>query len=284
VSEPRVDFRVRLPLELRPVGTVGAALAQGYDAVLGMGSTHHRTTEQLREDLREAGVSHAVVHAEYEEGDVADALNEAVASLCASSDALSGFGTVSLDALSTSRMVRQVREVARLGLRGINLQPAFFGRAIDEAPLFAVYAAAEEEGLVVAVHTGVNYDRRHTMDGEQPVRLDRVASQFESLRLVACHAGWPWTGEMAAVARRHPHVYVDFGAVAPKYVGRPGTGWDPLFSLLDNVLAEQVLFASDWPALSPARLVTEWKALALKDSTLEGLLGGNARRLLSWPT
>jgi predicted TIM-barrel fold metal-dependent hydrolase len=280
---PVVDFRVRLPHDRRPAVEVPASLSEGYDAVLGMGSTYDKTTADLDRELTTAGVTHAVVHAEYELGDVADALNETTAMVCADDASRIGFGTVSLDAHSASRMVRQVRRVEALGLRGINLQPSFFGRAIDDPLLYAVYAAAEEAGLVVAVHTGVNYSRAHPIDGEQPVRLDRIACAFESLRLVACHAAWPWTAELAAVARRHPQVYVEFGGVAPKYVNRPGTGWEPLRSLMDNVLADQVLFASDWPALTPQRCLQEWRESDLKPTTLARLCGGNAQRLLAWP-
>jgi predicted TIM-barrel fold metal-dependent hydrolase len=262
---------------------VPAPLREGYDAVLGLGSTYDKSTADLDADLTAAGVTHAVVHAEYELGDVADALNDATAALCENDVTRIGFGTVSLDAYSASRMVRQVRRVAELGLGGINLQPSFFGRAIDDPVLYAVYAAAEESGLVVAIHTGVNYSRAHPMDGEQPVRLDRIACAFESLRLVACHAAWPWTAELAAVARRHPQVYVEFGGVAPKYVDRAGTGWDPLRSLMDNVLSDQVLFASDWPALTPQRCLEEWRATGLKPATLARLCGANAQRLLAWP-
>ena len=39
---------------------------------------------------------------------------------------------------------------------------------------------------------------------------------------------WPWVTEMVAVAWKHPNVYIEIGAVSPKYIGTPGTGWEPL--------------------------------------------------------
>ena len=59
-----------------------------------------------------------------------------------------------------------------------------------------------------------------------------------------------------------------FGELAPRYVGRPGTGWDPLFGMMDNLLARQVLFASEWPVFPMSQAVAEWKAAGLKQSTL----------------
>ena len=172
------------------------------------------------------------------------------------------------------------RRCAALGLRGVNVQPAFFGSRIDAHELFAVYGACNELGLVVAVHTGVNYDRNSPMESEHPLMLDRVAVAFPELRLVACHAAWPWTAELAAVARRHPTVYFDFGGMAPRYLARPGGGWAPLVSLMDNLLSGQALFATDWPVFDHRRAIDEWAAMEMKPRTRAALMGANAAELL----
>jgi len=275
-----VDFRVRLPTELRPHLDVPQTFASGYDRVLGMAATYGRSLAELRSDLSEAGVEMAVVHAEYEFGDVAAELTEAVAALVADDPALIGFGTVPLDARTVRPMVREVARCSTLALRGINLQPAFFDRSIDDRELYPIYAAAEEAGLVVAVHTGIHYSRSHRLDREQPLRLDRVACDFPDLRLVACHAAWPWTAELAAVARRHPTVYLDVGAVRPRYVVEGDAGWVPLRRMMDTILRDQVLFASDWPAQSPVRALPEWAASGLRAESWTAFSGANARHLL----
>jgi uncharacterized protein len=78
-----IDFRVRLPAELRPAAEPPPEHTEQYDAVLNVSATRDRTLTQLRADMAEAGVDRAVVHAEYEFGDPADELNEAVARLVA---------------------------------------------------------------------------------------------------------------------------------------------------------------------------------------------------------
>jgi predicted TIM-barrel fold metal-dependent hydrolase len=275
-----VDFRVRLPVELRPSAEVPESFATGYGRVLGMGQTHDRTLEDLRGELRDAGVDLAVVHAEYEHGAVAAQLNEAVAQLVAREPSMVGFGTVPLDSRSVRPMVREVTRCPELGLLGINLQPAFFDRCTDDRELYPVYARAEELGLVVALHTGIHYSRDHRLDREQPLRIDSVACDFPDLRLVACHAGWPWTAELCAVARRHPTVHLDVGALRPRYVADVDTGWAPLGRLMDTVLREQVLLASDWPATSPVQTVAEWREVGLREESWMAFSGANARRLL----
>jgi predicted TIM-barrel fold metal-dependent hydrolase len=276
-----VDFRVRLPTELRPREERPREYVARYDAVLDLEDRRDLGLAALLEDMEQAAVDHAIVHAEYELGDPADELNEAVASLVADDPRrFSGYGTVSLEPLSVMRAVHQVAAVADLGLQGVNLQPSFFGLPIDHPQLYPVYAKACELGLGVGLHTGINYSSHRPIKNDHPLQLDQVACDFEGLTLIACHAGWPWAAEMVAVARKHPTVYLEFGGLAPKYVGARGTGWEPVFRFMNSLLSEQVLFGTDWPVFPMDRALSEWRELGLKPAVLEGLLGGNARRLL----
>ena len=279
-----VDFRVRLPTELRPAVDLPAEYVDRYDAVLGLEERRDMSLDALVAEMDVAGVSHAVVHAEYEYGDPADDLNEAVAALVAKMpDRFSGYGTVSLAPLRVMRAAAQVTRSAQLGLRGINIQPSFFGMPIDHPQLYPVYAKACELGLGVGVHTGINYTSHLPIKHDHPLQLDQVACDFPELTLIACHAGWPWGAELVAVARKHPNVYLEFGGLAPKYVGAAGTGWEVVFRFMNSLLSEQVLFGTDWPVFPMARALGEWRDLDLKPAVLEALLGGNANRLLSRP-
>lgn len=282
-TSPKViDFRVRLPTELRPPEERPREYIERYDAVLNLEARRDLSLQRLHDDMTHAGVDHAVVHAEYEFGDPADKLNEAIAKLVADEPTLfSGYGTVSLAPLNVMRAVRQVAKVAEIGLRGINIQPSFFGIPIDHPQLYPIYAKACELGLGVAVHTGINYSSHRPMKYDHPLQLDQVACDFEGIALIACHAGWPWAAEMVAVARKHPGVHLEFGGLAPKYVGAPDTGWSPMLRFLNSLLAEQVLFGTDWPVFPMDRALAEWRELELKPAVLKRLLGGNARRLLA---
>jgi predicted TIM-barrel fold metal-dependent hydrolase len=166
-------------------------------------------------------------------------------------------------------------------LVGINIQPAFFGLSIDDARLYPLFATASDLGLVVAIHTGINYTTHQPMDLERPELLDRIACSFPELRLIACHAGWPWVDVLCGVMRRHSNVYADFGGMAPRYVGEEGTGWQTLRRLMDGPLRNQVLFATDWPVFAMDRAVREWDAMGLKPDTLRHLMSENARSLIS---
>lgn len=279
-----VDFRLRLPVELRPKDqrSTPAHILGRYDSILGVEATSSRSLSELLEDLGRHSIAHGVIHAEYEFGDPADAMNEAVARLCAEEPRLfSGVGTISLEDLRVSRALDQVRRVSEYGLIGINVQPAFFRLAPTDRRLYPVYALASELDLIVALHTGINYSTSMPMANDHPAHLDEIACDFPELRLVACHAGWPWATEMAAVARRHPNVYLEFGGLSPRYVAERGTGWDVMYRHMGSLLSGQILFASDWPVFPLDQALTEWRATSLSGPVKAKLLSQNAKKLLS---
>lgn len=276
-----IDFRARLPLELRPDEDFPDDYRLQYDKVLNLSATRERTLNDLKSDMAANGVDHALVHAEYEVGDVADALNESVAKVVADDPKLfSGYGTVSFENFKIPRALKQLQRVADLGLHGLAMQPSFFDMAIDDRRLYPIYAKANELGLHVALHTGINYTVSYPIKNDQPIQVDQVACDFPDLVIIACHAAWPWVAEMVAVMRKHPNVYAEFGGLAPRYVCESGTGWEVMFRFMNSLLGQQVLFGTDWPVFSQARALDEWRAGGLRPDTLEALLGGNAARLL----
>ncbi len=281
-----IDARVRLPQHLRQRATYQAPPLQTaqYDRVLNLTEKMNAgTLEDLLGQMDAEGVAQAVMHAESEGGESADALNEAVAVVVADHPTrFRGVGTVDLEHVRPTRAAHQVADVAAAGLVGVAVQPAFFGLDIDSRALYPMYSRAEDLGLVVAVHTGITYSRMHPLRHERPELLDQVACDFPDLRLVACHAGWPWVTEVCAVARRHPTVFLEFGGLAPKYVARPGTGWDVLFGMMPSVLRSQVLYGSDWPVMTPARALAEWRDSGLPTAALDALLHDNAAALFGF--
>ncbi len=276
-----VDFRVRLPQELRPPEDLPPEYHTQYDAVLNLSASRHRSTEELITDMQAADVEHAVIHAEYEDGDPADALNEAVAKLVnGDPDRFSGYGTVSMERFSITRALRQVEHVAALGLAGVGLQPSFAGMAMHDRRLYPVYAKAADLGLPVALHTGINYTTHRPIANDHPLQLDQVACDFPDLTVIACHAGWPWATEMVAVMRKHPRVYAEFGGLSPRYVLAQNTGWEVMHRFMNSLLADQVLFGTDWPVYPMDKALREWAAGDLKPQVLHALTEGNARSLL----
>ncbi|MGB3481145.1 MAG: amidohydrolase family protein [Mycobacterium sp.] len=279
------DARVRLPDELRPppVGDRDPLSHSEYDRVLDLGNkTAAGTVHSLLAQMDAARVSDAVLHAETETPAPAAELNDAVLKLVHEyPDRFTGVGTIDMPPARPGVAAREVDRIAADGLVGVNIEPAFFGLDIDDRWLYPTYARAEEHGLVVNLHTGVNYARNAPMRHERAELLDQVACDFPDLRIVACHGGWPQVDEFVAVARRHPTVYLELGGLAPKYVARRGSGWDVLMSMIPSVLRDRVLFGTDWPVMPHQRVLDEWQAMGLDDAVLRQVLGANARSLYS---
>ena len=126
-----IDFRVRVPPGLCPPVDVPATHSSQYNAVLNTGEKYAaaQTLDDLLQGMDHSRVDHAVIHAEHEVGDVADALNRTVADIVDKHpDRFTGIGTISLDGFSIKKALRQVDECAEMGLIGLSIEPAFFGR------------------------------------------------------------------------------------------------------------------------------------------------------------
>jgi len=278
-----IDFRVRVPPALCPdIDTPDENITQ-YNAVLNTVEKYAavQTLDDLLQLMDSNGVGHAVMHAEHELGDVADALNRTVADVVEKHpERFTGIGTVSLEGYTIKKALRQIDECAEMGLIGLSIEPAFFGLHLNEKRLYPIYAKAMEKNLLVALHTGINYTTNRPMSGENPMLLDEIACDFPDLTLVASHGGWPWIAEMVAVARKHPQVYIEFGGIAPKYVGAAGSGWEVMYRFMNSVLSQQILYGTDWPTMDHQRTLTEWRELDLKSEVLQSLMASNARRLI----
>jgi uncharacterized protein len=173
------------------------------------------------------------------------------------------------------------RSVKELGLHGLAVRP-FMHRIRADHPLYhPLYAKCVELDVPVWIHTSINFSRTSPLDFGRPIYLDAVACAFPKLKIIAGHGGWPWVAEMVAVAWKHPNVYLDFATVKPSYMGRAGSGWEPLFQYGDHVIQKKILFASTWMLLGmlPKALADEVRALPLKPDTHERWLGINAREL-----
>ncbi len=234
--------------------------------------------EDLLAAMKAAGVSKAVLHAEYSYGD-AELLNRIVAEkVQADPDTLIGFA--GLDPASAQDPVADLdRYVKRLQMKGLNLQPWVQGWYPDDERLYPVYSYCQDNELPVAIHASLNFALHRRIDYGHPRYLDAVACDFPHLTIIANHGGWPWVNEMVAVAWKRRNVYVEIGGVAPKYIARPGTGWELLLTYGNSLLQDQILFATD--SLIPhRRAVEEVDMLPFKDEVKEKLLFKNALRLL----
>jgi predicted TIM-barrel fold metal-dependent hydrolase len=280
-----IDFRMVAPFDtyMGP-GEVEDALRGGvlgrYEDVYAGASTPFGVgLDDMLESMEQGGVDAAVLQAEWLFGDYRK-LNDAVARLVAEYPDRYAAGYLTVNPAEDDDMVAVVEEGVRdLGFRGVNVQPFAYERRCDDRIFYPLYEKCLELDVPVTVHTSINFATNRTIDYGRPLHLDKVACDFPGLKLVASHGGWPWVNELVAVAWKHPTVYIEIGAISPKYIGMPGTGWEPLLVYGNSLLQDRVLWATD--AMVPhKRSIEELRALPLKDDVKEKWLGLNAARLL----
>jgi len=284
MAVPVIDFRVKLPTRdtsaqpQPPVPEEYLHYDEVYDGFL---SNLDCTVEDWREEAERCGVDLGVMQAEVEWADPAG-LNDRLAAVARDNRDRVACGFACVDPRDVMGAVEEVdRAILDLGLSGIVFEPGFLGISPTDRRCYPVYARCAQLGVPVGLHTGINFSSHGPLEFERPLLVDRIACDFPQLTLICHHGGWPWPHEAAAVAWKHKNVYLEFGAIAPRYMAPgAGGGWGDIAHLMDTVLREQVLFGTDWPMLRYERALEEVELLGLRPASRDAYLGGNAQRLL----
>jgi len=232
------------------------------------------------ERLRAGGVTRQVVHGgmwKVPDGTV----NDRVAASVAGRPELRFWAGISLkDAAAAEREV--IRAHRELGATGLSIIPFLDDTDILRDEFTPVFAYAEREHLPVWVHCGQNFASARRLDSCGWRHVDRLAGRHPELRIVAGHGGWPWMTEMAAVAQRHRHVYLDSSTHRATAMTAPGYGWEPVLARVEGPLRRKVVFGSTtWVSgRTTGELAGEFTGLGLSEDALSAWLSGNAARLL----
>jgi predicted TIM-barrel fold metal-dependent hydrolase len=241
-----------------------------------------RTLDEFVAALNAAGVRASALHNFDEEtgAGIPRVPNEKVAEIV---DAYPGrfIGFAGIDPGKGKAAVKEVERCAGMGLRAVALRPFMNALYANDPAYFPIYEACERLGLVVWIHTSVNWTLTRKMDYGRPLFLDEVCIQFPKLKIIAGHGGWPWVNEMVALVWRHENLYLDFSAYRPKNLAKPGSGWEMLLHFGNTTIQDKVLFGSDWLNVGAHinTIIKEVRALPLKPAIIEKWLGGNAERV-----
>lgn len=241
------------------------------------------TLAELLRDLDAAGVDRAVLLGWYWENAATCALQNRFCARCvqAHPDRLAAFATVQ-PAAGRAVFAEEIRRAQGEGLIGIGeLSPHTQGVAADDPELAELFALAAERRLPVNLHVTDPESRAFPGRVETPLAdFVRWARAHPRTTFVLAH----WGGRLplvdpAANPAALPNVYYDTAASPILY------GPEAWPRLLPAFGADRVLFGSDHPLnLYPkseagpnlARFFAEAKVAGVP----EGVLGGNARRLL----
>lgn len=188
------------------------------------------------------------------------------------SDRIVSFGSVHPDA---DDALDEVERIKQLGLHGIKLHPDYQGFFINEQRLDPLLDAIQAADLPVVFHSGydvVSPDVVHCL--VQPA-LEMI-SRHKGLKVVLAHLG----------CNRHWQEVHDLlaGIDGEVYFDTAFTSWECPDDIMQKIIlkhgAERILFASDLPWDSSAKIREKILRLKISDDAKEKILGLNAKRLL----
>lgn len=178
-----------------------------------------------------------------------------------------------------------VREVHRLvdehRVRGFKFHPNVQAFHPNDRMAYPVYEAIAEHGLVAVFHTGQTGIGAGVPGGggirlrySNPMDVDDVAADFPDLTIILAHPSFPWQDEALAVATHKPGVHIDLSGWSPRYFP------PQLVRYANTLLADKVLFGSDFPMITPDRWLADFEALEIRPEVRPKILKHNAARLL----
>ena len=181
------------------------------------------------------------------------------------------FGSVHPDAPDAESELRRLREG---GIRGIKFHCEYQEFDADHPRAMKCYEAALKLGLIVLFHGGddLGFDPCLRATAQ---KLGRVAAAFPDEKLVFAHFG-AYRQTQAVLNHIAPHkVFCDTSFAA---TGRVSA--EEMRSVIAAFTPERVLFGSDCPWDTPARVLSALKGAALDPDTLEKICYRNAVGLL----
>lgn len=191
---------------------------------------------------------------------------------------LAGFGTVVLE--QGDETLREVERCAKGGLLGIG-EMRLEKRVVDperDKNLRAFAESLVSARLALLVHSSEPVGHQYPGKWDTtPDVLYGLITRFPELQLICAHwgGGLPLYGLMPEVKEALARVYFD--TAASPYLYTPQV-YEEVIRILGS---DTILFGTDYPLLTPARLLREIKSLGLPGAVETNILSGNAVRLLT---
>jgi hypothetical protein len=107
-----------------------------------------------------------------------------------------------------------------------------------------VVALAAENLLPIQIHTGLQERNENLVTNASPVNLTNLFTEYKEARFDIFHGGYPYTGELAVIAKNFPNVYVDMCWL---HIVSPSEARRALLEWLDTVPGNKIFaFGGDY--------------------------------------
>ncbi|WP_426247131.1 amidohydrolase family protein [Nocardioides sp. LHG3406-4] len=217
-----------------------------------------------------------------------DRANDYIAALTRTYDSLLGMAAVNPRYRGVEAAKEELsRSVGELGLTGLKIYPMYDHYAVDDVELsMPVLEHAMALDIPVMVHMGLTPARDTVLAYGKPGGLDEVARRLPDLRILVCHAGFPWVDDTLSIVGRHENLYLDVSYFIRKVAQADIYGFLQRARQLDCPWS-RICWASDYPGGgAPAEVLPKF---ALVNDAADGgmpvgradmahMLGGNWAR------
>ncbi|MEJ7929509.1 amidohydrolase family protein [Ramlibacter sp. AN1015] len=273
-----IDFRIRPPVGgfLNTLMYSAGERRDGFTRTVGFEpsrAAQEQSMELLLREMDEAGVDRGVVVGRLA-GVLGSVPNEDVQRIVA--DHPQRFiGAASIDPTDRRRACDTITQAVRDGFKLVNIEPGSYPIPMyaDDRRLYPIYAHCEDLGVPVIMMVGGTAGP--DLSYSDPIRTDRVLTDFPRLDVVVAHGGWPWVTEILHLGFRRQNMWL-----SPDMYFSRMPGWEEYVKAADTFLADRMLYASSFP-FCPVKPYKEWfERLPMRPENLEKVMGGNARRLL----
>jgi predicted TIM-barrel fold metal-dependent hydrolase len=277
-----IDVHVHAEVSSSGQHSLASDLEQASAAYFKTGGGRKPTLPEIAAYYRERAMACVVftVDAESATGQAPVPNEEVAEAAAANPDVLIPFASID-PARGAAGVAMARRLVTEHGVRGFKFHPSVQEFYPNDRAVYPLYAAIEELGVPALFHTGQTGIGAGLAGGggvrlkySNPMFLDDVAADFPGMPLILAHPSFPWQEEALAVALHKQQVYIDLSGWSPKY-------FPPiLVQYANTLLADKVLFGSDFPLLTPDRWLADFAKLEIKPEVREKILKHNAVRLL----
>jgi len=188
-------------------------------------------------------------------------------------------GFCSVQPQSPEAAISEIERCARGGIKGVgeirpDLQWFYLGHEELMQPLVE---ALRKHKLILLTHTSEPVGHQYPGKGSvTPEMVYPFITRFPDVTLVCAHwgGGLPFYALMPEVKKAMQNTYFDTAASPLLYSSH-------IYNQVSQLVgADKILFGSDYPLISPKRLLKEIDSSALPEETRNLILHGNAQRLL----
>lgn len=168
--------------------------------------------------------------------------------------------------------------VKNLGLKGVSLDPFALQTDAADQRFYPIYELCSALNIPVLITIGPLPIGSGKIRWGSPLPIDDVTADFPNLKILASHAGFPYTQELVAIVWRNEHVYFESSI----YRHLPGA--DLLVEAVNTVIPDKMVYASAYPYAPYQEALQKFLAMPYSAEVLPKILHENAERLFNLNT